>query len=305
MSRGIRKLDRWGCTGNSTVCLRRMFRAKYIDMADNPEELTLQEVAEDLDLHYMTVYRYVRLGYLPAHKEGGSWRVRKDDLDQLKETPAATPGRGQSTSPWDERLLQRLIAADQSGAWSVIEAAQTSGMSVAAVYTEMVIPALSRIGEGWSRGEISVAEEHAASQVVIRLVSRLSAQLSRRGVSKGVVVIGTPATELHTLPVMIAADLVRTEGFEVLDLGSNLPAASFAEIVAKQQRLVAVSVSVTAPGQADSVRETIAALREATDVPILLGGAAIDGDQHAKLLGADWGGRRAAEILPKLLELVH
>lgn len=273
-------------------------------MADKPDQLTLHEVAEELDLHYMTIYRYVRLGYLPAHKEGGSWQVLRTDLDHLKSAPAITPGRGKSTSPWDQRLLQRVLDADQAGAWKVIEAAQSSGMPVKGVYAKMVIPALLQIGESWSKGEITIAQEHAATQVVTRLVSRLSAQIARRGVSKGLVVMGTPATELHTLPVMIAADLIRLEGFEVLDLGSNLPADSFAEIAARQQRLVAVGISVTSPGQADAVKETVLALRQAVDAPILLGGAAIDGDQHARLLGADWGGRRADELVPNLLELV-
>lgn len=118
------------------------------------------------------------------------------------------------------------------------------------------------------------------------------------------VVIGTTETDLHTLPVMIAADLMRLEGFDVLDLGSNLPAQSFAEIAAEQQRLIAVAVSVTAPGQAEEVAATVAALRERVDVPIILGGAAIDGDEHAKLLGADMGGRNVDDILPRMLELV-
>ena len=272
-------------------------------MTDLGQELTLHEVAEELELHYMTVYRYVRLGYLPAHKEGGSWRVTRSDLEALKETPPADASRGKPSSPWDERLLQRLLAADQSGAWKVVEAARSSGMSIRSVYTDMIIPALRGVGERWHEGRVSVAQEHAASQLATRLVSRLSAQISRRGVSKGTIVIGTPATDLHSLPVMIAADLIRLEGFEVLDLGSNLPADSFAEIVAGQQRLIAVAVSVSAPGQVDRIAETIAAIRERVDTPVFLGGAAIDGDQHAKLLGADFGARSASEVIPRLLEL--
>ena len=272
-------------------------------MDSNGKEMTLHEVAAELDLHYMTVYRYVRLGYLPAYKEGGSWRVLRSDVDQLREAPPAAAGRGSSSTRWDERLFQRLLAADQSGSWKVIEAAQASGMSVLDVYTKVIVPALRQIGEGWHRGQVTIAEEHAATQLATRIVSRLSARISRRGVSKGTVVIGTTATDLHTLPVMIAADLIRNEGFDVLDLGSNLPADTFAEIVAKQQRLVAVGISVTATGQAEEIAATIAALRSRVDVPIILGGSAIDGEQHAKLLGADFGSRDVVDIIPKLLDM--
>lgn len=264
--------------------------------------LTLHEVADELGVHYMTVYRYVRLGYLVAEKEGGSWQVQRDDLDAFVATPTPTAGRGQSDTPWDERLVQRLLAADQAGSWKVVEAAQAGGMSLGRVYREIIAPAMRRIGDRWIDGSVSVAQEHAASQVAIRIVSRLSAQIARRGVSKGTVVLGTPATELHALPLMIAADLIRLEGFEVLDLGSNLPADSFADTAARQQRLVAIGISVTAPDQAEAIKETVAELRQLVEVPIFLGGSAIDGPEHARLLGADFGGPTVDEIIPVLLE---
>ena len=263
--------------------------------------LTLNEVADELGVHYMTVYRYVRLGYLDAHKEGGSWQVRREDLDSFKQ-PA--PGaRGGSRTDWRRRLVQRLLAADQAGAWGVIEAAQASGKSLRDVYADMVIPAMATIGERWAKGEVTVAEEHAATQVMVRTVSRLSAQVSRRGVSKGTIVVGTPAREKHVLPLMIAADLIRLEGFEVLDLGNDLPPASFAEIAGRQERLIAVGVSATSPNQVAAIQDTIQALRDAVDVPIFLGGWAIDGAEHAKLLGADFGGPTIGDVVPDLLRL--
>jgi excisionase family DNA binding protein len=267
------------------------------------QELSLHEVAEELGVHYMTVYRYVRLGYLDAHKDGSSWRVNRADLDEFVARPEPGAGRGGATSAWDERLFQRLIASDQSGAWRVLEAAQAAGMELRNVYWAVVIPAMRRVGEEWAQGELSIAGEHAASQIVVRLISRLSAQISRRGVSKGTIVVGTTATELHTLPLMIAADLIRLEGFEVLDLGSNLPAQSFAETAATQQRLVAVGISVTAPDQAEAIRETVSELRRAVDAPIFIGGSAIDGPEHAKLLGADFGASEVTDVIPHLLEL--
>lgn len=265
-------------------------------------DLTLHEVAAELGVHYMTVYRYVRLGYLDAYKEGGAWRVERSVLDDFKQPPSSA-GHGDGTAEWDQRILQRLLAADQAGAWKVIEAAQASGKNPRQLYLELIVPAMHAVGERWARGTVSVAEEHAASQVMIRIVSRLSARITRRGVSKGTVVVGTPASELHVLPLMIAADLIRLEGFEVLDLGCKLPADSFAATAAKQQRLIAVGVSATSAGQADAIRETIGELRAVIGVPIFLGGSAIDGMEHAKLLGADFGAPTVAEIIPQLLDL--
>ena len=81
------------------------------------DEMSLHEVAEELGVHYMTVYRYVRLGYLAAHKEGGSWRVARSDVEELRKAPPSEARRGRPSSPWDQRLLQRLLAAEQNGAW--------------------------------------------------------------------------------------------------------------------------------------------------------------------------------------------
>jgi len=264
--------------------------------------LTLHEVAAELGVHYMTVYRYVRLGYLDAHKDGGTWHVDRRALDDFKK-PASSAGHGGDGTAWDSRLVQRLLAADQAGAWKVVEAAQASGKDLRAVYEDLLIPAMHTVGDRWESGTVSIAEEHAASQLMLRIISRLSSHIARRGVSKGTVVVGTSSVELHVLPLMIAADLIRLEGFEVLDLGCDLPAESFAEIVAKQQRLIAVGVSATSPDQVDDIRATIDALRAAIDVPIFLGGAAVNGGDHARLLGADFGGPRISDVIADLVAL--
>ncbi len=47
-----------------------------------PEIMTLQEVADYLGLHYLTIYRLIQEHKIPAAKIGGSWRFRKDVLDQ-------------------------------------------------------------------------------------------------------------------------------------------------------------------------------------------------------------------------------
>ncbi|HBQ04026.1 MAG TPA: DNA-binding protein, partial [Acidimicrobiaceae bacterium] len=52
-------------------------------MGEVKEMLSLNEVAERLGLHYMTVYKYVRSGKLPGTKNNGSWEVAEKDLSTL------------------------------------------------------------------------------------------------------------------------------------------------------------------------------------------------------------------------------
>ena len=264
--------------------------------------LTLQEAADELGVHYMTAYRYVRLGMLPATKQGRSWVVRSDDLAAFQSGAAEGTERGEA--PWDERLYNRMLAADDSGAWKVVEASMASGTSAEAVYTKMLIPALRRVGEEWRDGDLDIAQEHAASRVAERLIARMGPLVNPRGLRRGTVVIGSTASELHDMPLAIAADLFRAAHFNVVNLGANLPPESFAKIVAGTDDVVAVAVGVTMVDQDDQVAATIEALKSASDAPILVGGSGID-TERAMQLGASASSPTAEEAIAMLNGLLE
>ncbi len=249
----------------------------------DPTTLTLHEAAERLGVHYMTAYRYVRLGMLPATKRGRAWVVEPDDLEAFL-TPPTGVERG--SAPWDQRLLNRMLAADDAGAWAVVEAALASGSTVADVYTRMIIPALRSIGDGWAGGDIDVATEHAATQIAGRIVARLSPRMVHRGVKRGTIIIGSTATEMHNLPISIMADLLRDRNFNVIDLGGNLPPSDFASAVASADNVVAAAIGVTSSDQQEEISRTVAAIREVSEAPILVGGGGIT-DELVPMLDAD------------------
>lgn len=260
-------------------------------------KLDLKSVAEELGVHYMTVYRYVRLGQLPAHKESATWVVRRSDLDRFKKGEATPTRRG--SADWAKRIEKRLIAGDEAGAWKVVEAALASGKEPSEIYTTVLAPALASIGERWADGELSVADEHRASGVAFRVVGRLGPMFSRRGRSKGTVVIGTPPGELHSLPSAMAADFLRGAGYEVMDLGANTPADSFIAAARQADRLVSVAVSVTSSDALGSAKKVIRSLGK-LGVPIVVGGSAVTDDDTATALGADgWAtdGLSAVELV--------
>jgi excisionase family DNA binding protein len=259
-------------------------------------DVTLQEAAEFLGVHYMTAYRYVRLGTLQAHKSGNVWRVRRDDLDTFR---AAVPAAGvaRPPAPWAERLESRLLAGDGGGAWGVVEAALASGGDPRSIYLDVITPAMVSIGERWEKGELDIAMEHRASGVAHRLVGRLGPRFTRRGRTLGTVLVGAPAGEHHSLPVSMVADLIRLEGYEVSDLGADTPPASFAMAAAGLDRLVAVGISVTSPMNLGAARDTIVLLRDQlNNVPVMVGGNAIQSDDMRLDLGADLWVQDSAEL---------
>lgn len=278
-------------------------------MSGPSTRVSLREAAERLGVHYMTAYRYVRTGRLRATLEGASWTVDPADLAAFEKgrLPLPRPGgarRRRSARPG--RLAQRMAAGDEGGSWVIIEEALASDTGPGEIYTELLVPALRHIGDAWADGTMTVADEHRASAVGLRLIGRLGPRFTRRGRTRGGVLLGGAPGELHGLPSAILADLLRLAGFGAVDLGPNTPPESFAATAVETPRLLAVLVGATTSGQDAAVRSVVRALRRADiDAPILLGGRAIRDLEHARRLGADgWSGADAAAAVARVEALV-
>lgn len=266
--------------------------------------VTLQEAADQLGVHYMTVYRYVRLGRLPARKVGGTWEVEAADLEGLRR------GHDRSVQPkrsadWAKRLEARMLEGDEAGAWGVLEGALASGSTPADMYTGLIGPALASVGRRWHEGEVSIADEHLASAVALRLIGRMGPRFARKGRTKGVVVVTTPAGERHVIPSLMVSDLLRGAGFDVLDLGADVPAAALTGIVSGIDSLVAVCVSSTRPSADRAIRGAIKAVRKASpEIPLFVGGSSILDAAHASSLGADGWAKDGPGAVDLMLETV-
>lgn len=255
-------------------------------MSGGEEEIGLREASTVLGLHYMTVYRYVRTGKLAARREGGDWLVRRGDVEALGGEPQAPGERGRKGRPRHEarvgRLVTTLLAGDEAGAWTVIEEALVSGATARAIDIELIGAAMRGVGERWEKGSASVADEHRASVIAHRLVGRAGAHVGRRGRRRGTIVLGAPAGEMHSLPSALLADVLRAEGFEVHDLGANVPTEDFVGFVANAAPVWAVGVVVTASPPARALIPLVRELRGRITVPVVVGGAAASAN-HLRL----------------------
>lgn len=263
--------------------------------------LTLHEAALLLGVHYMTAYRYVRLGLLDAEKVGGTWQVQSSVLESFRSGLGPTPVNPDSRrrrAPWAERLEARLVAGDGRGAWGVVEAALAGGAELDEVYLDILAPAMQSIGARWAAGELDISVEHRATGIAFRIIGQLGPRFSRRGRTRGTVLVGAPAGERHSLPLAIVADLLRGEGWEVSDLGADMPSESFIHAAREFSDLVAIGVSVTNPEHLDSASELCHALKASVGehVYVAVGGAAVRDTEHARSLGADGWASSAREF---------
>lgn len=261
--------------------------------------LSLRDAAEQLDVHYMTAYRYVRTGALKADQRNGQWYVGVDDLTSFVSKRAETPrsvGRPARTAARQNvampprckaiKLADRMTAGDQVGSWHIIDEALDAGADIRQIDVGLLTPALQHIGDEWAAKRVSIGDEHRASVVGMRLIARLGARFTRPGRKRGTVLLSAVPGDRHGLPSAIMSDILRSEGFAVVDLGADPPGIEIVTMAADQDRLVGVGLCATTPLQRAAERELrdlFEALRSATGRPVLLGGSAVTDVLAARL----------------------
>ncbi len=240
--------------------------------------LTLQEAADQLGVHYMTAYRYVRTGRLDASKSGALWQVHVDDLKAFTEAKDPADQTAALTSLDDAwlRLYKRLVAGDEAGSWYIVEECLSSGMTPHDIHDRLLGPAMTEVGERWSCGNLDVAGEHLATATVIRLIGRLGPRFSRPGRPRGTVVIGMVAGDSHALPSAMLADVLRLHGFQVIDLGADTPPESFVAAARRANELIAIGMCSIGGQEPTSLPDTVATLHaEGFGEHIFVGGPAV------------------------------
>jgi excisionase family DNA binding protein len=277
--------------------------------------LSLQEVADRLGVHYMTAYRYVRTGQLAAVRRDGRWTVTAADLAAFERSRSPGPVRGRrpvhedggdgaaghpsrdgrsddGAGRYRDRLLERLLAGDEAGAWRVVESALVARMGADRAHLDLLAPCLREVGDRWARGDLTVGGEHVASTVAARLVARLAPLCARRGRSRGAVVLGGSPGELHGLPIALVTNVLRSRGWEVVEMGPDTPTADLVRAARDTDRLRAVGVSVGSDASLGAAAGTLAEVRRhLPGVPLLVGGPAVPDAVTARRLGGDaWAG---------------
>ncbi len=268
--------------------------------------LTLHEVAKELGVHYMTIYRYVRTGMLPASKPGVTWQVLPSDLEAFRaerfQGQPSLPDSGEPMQVWRQRYEARLIAGDGAGAWSVLEAALLAGWSATDVYLHAIAPAMNELGDRWRSGLADPREEHRATGIVRRHLGRLAPRFVHRGRSRGMVLLGCVPGERHDIGLSMVADLLRFTGYEVCDLGADVPVGSFEDAALDLgERLVGVGLSVHHRDLIERAESIAEAMNRLPSAPIVLvGGHGVEElDAGSSLTGCVASN---AQLAPDLLD---
>ena len=184
------------------------------------------------------------------------------------------PGRGSTTAPFDPELARAELARtteafDEPGAQAVFDELLAVA-TLDALLSQVVVPYLHDLGERWERGQLSVAQEHFASNL---LRGRLLGLARGWGRGEGPrALLACPPDERHDLGLIAFGLALRNRGWRIDFLGSDTPTASLVEASRAIQPALLV-ISAAAPELLSPLRPQLEELARSHRLAIAGAGA--------------------------------
>jgi 5-methyltetrahydrofolate--homocysteine methyltransferase len=179
----------------------------------------------------------------------------------------------------------------------------------AQLFDEAMLPAMKEVGRLFEAGEYFVPEMLIAANAMQSGLIILRPLLIKDGIEPaGVVVLGTVKGDMHDIGKNLVSIMLEGAGFEIHDLGVDVPPEKFVQaVLEKQPNIVGLSALLTTT--MTNMKATIDALTEAGvrgQVKVIVGGAPVT-DEFARQIGADGfapDASRAATLAKKLVGIM-
>ena len=216
-----------------------------------------------------------------------------------KAVPAASAAEAEHTGPY--AALMKAVEKGLKGDAAAHTRALLAEKQPLEVVDEALIPALDIVGGKYEKGTLflpQLLQAASAAQSAFEEIKTAIAQKGEGSASKGRIVLATVKGDVHDIGKNIVRVILENYGFEVLDLGRDVPVETVVDTVReKDVHLVGLSALMTTTLK--SMEETIAALHAAQlDCKIMVGGAVLT-PEYAEKIGADWyakDAKRSADI---------
>lgn len=218
------------------------------------------------------------LNYINAFKE-------KSAEEAPVETASATPM---------EEKMQAVFNATQNGKnkeiGKCVQEAIDAGCDPTAILNEGMIGAMAVVGENFKKEIIFVPQMLAAARAMKAGVEVLKPYLATgEAGSAGTIILGTVAGDLHDIGKNLVGMMFESAGFNVIDLGVDVPIETFVKNIEEHKEATIVGLSALLTTTMPSLRDTVAALLKQpfrSRIKIMVGGAPIT-REFADEIGAD------------------
>jgi 5-methyltetrahydrofolate--homocysteine methyltransferase len=198
-----------------------------------------------------------------------------------------------------QKLHDAVLNGDAKTAVAITRQALEGDLDPLELISGTMVPAMDEVGRLYEQEEYFVPELLLSARAMKGALELLRPLLAERGAKPtGTVAIGTVKGDLHDIGKNLVASLLEGGGFEVIDLGADVPPDKFIEAIReKGAQIVCLSalLTVTMP----SMKTTIEALKQAgvrDKVKVLVGGAPVT-RQYAEEIGADGYGENASNAV--------
>lgn len=196
---------------------------------------------------------------------------------------------------------------DDGGIKELIESALKKGIKPYDILNKGLIPGMKEVGELFSRKEYFVPEVLLASEAFyagFNIVSPLISSTVRRAEAK--IVIGVVEGDIHDIGKNIVKVLIESSGYQIIDLGKDVPTERFIDAVLKEKPAV-LALSSLMTTTMTKMEEIIKELKKKDlrdRVKVIIGGAPVNREFAARIK-ADAYGEDAADAVKLIDELIH
>ncbi len=247
--------------------------------------LTTKEVARLLSVSEATIKRWADDGLIQSDKTVGGHRrfgmagIARFQRERGIAPPQRSTAQGVRKAASKARvstslLFQHFVAGHEDETGALLINAYLHGQSLASLFDRVVTPAMHQIGDLWYRGELTIADEHLATQTAIAALQKLRGVIHVAAPSELKAMICGVEGDLHELPIHLAQALLEADGWDVVNLGPNTPFFAVAEALVKHRpRLLCIAAKLmTDPDR--TARDYAQVLKAATKFgsAIVLGG---------------------------------
>lgn len=205
-----------------------------------------------------------------------------------------------------DQIAQELFAGNAKAVAELVEKALAEGLPPQEVLNGGLIRGMNEVGVKFKANEIYVPEVLIAARAMKAGMEILKPKLVETGVEPvAKMVIGTVKGDLHDIGKNLVAMMMEGAGFQVIDLGIDVPADKFIQAV-REYRPQLVGMSALLTTTMIQIRENIKAFREAgvrDHVKVMVGGAPVT-QRFADEVGADGYAPDAASAVDKAKELL-
>jgi methanogenic corrinoid protein MtbC1 len=182
---------------------------------------------------------------------------------------------GTNLSAMAKEYAELAVQGSEGCACKIVCKAATAGYDLLDIYQDLLTPAMQIVGNWWKAGKIDIGQEHLATSITERAMSRIAQMSCPCKMHGDTVVLGCANGAWHTLGLRMIGDYLGTQGWRTIFLGPNVPNEAFLAAV-ERHRPKMVLISCCAKESAVGTLQLIADLRATTeDLKIGVGGWAV------------------------------